>query len=944
MSEFPRVTRETFRAELERLAASFAANEDEYTSPAYPEAQVRLDFIDPFFRALGWDIENRANLPYSKRDVIVERGAEEGRPDYTFRIDGAPRFFVEAKAPHEKLENHVLRTKRYAWSTKQVFAVVLTDFEEFQFYDASLEPDPKHPLYGQRIDLRYPKYLDHIDRLWQLSRECVAAGSIDTLLIPDREKRALRYRLSVDDRFLEDMTRWREGLARAVHRRNPHLNDHALTDVVQRLLDRLIFIRVAEDRRIWEKLSLWERVQDWKMMGGKKPLLPMLNDLFQQVNEDFNGEIFKSHACEGISLDDWRLGEIVEELYPPHGPYRFDVIPVDIFGAVYERYLGKIIKVRGKDVNVEDKPEVRKAGGVYYTPKYIVDYIVKHTIGGLIEGKNPKEIEKIRILDPACGSGSFLLAAFQYLIDYHIAYYEKHPKEAHVRPLMPELLKDGNGMPRLSIHRKARILRQNLHGVDLDAQAVEITMMNLYLRALEGERDLPHKQQLLPELKYNIRRGNSLIGPDITEDQKLSEEELQRLNPFNWESKTEGFGNILQDGGFDAVIGNPPYLFITEISDLEKAVFEKSYSTFMYRYDVYGLFLEKTVRDLLKNGGVAGFIIPHTVLSNDSFEKLRRLLLTETQLRNVVDIGPGVFQGAKNETMVLIAERLAKPGDAKQPTEVSLTSAASFPNPHNRYELPQTAWLSNPKARWQVGVTPRDSIIVRKLSSAAHRLGQLCDINQGLRTGDNQKYLSLRQQSKKWKPAAGGKDVGRYEPIRVRQFVLYDPHKLDAPRRPEIFESAEKLVVQEIRNISLPRRIVATYDNEQIYVLQSTNVVNLKEKASKHWSLKYLLGILNSEAANFFFRHSFPGNNHIASWQLSEVPIPRAGKRVQEQVARMVDTLLNLHSKLSDTNRADRKAIQGRIRRIEGMLDRVTHDLYGLTAEERRLVEEHKAK
>ena len=418
-------------------------------------------------------------MAISVGEVLEEKGPGEGRPDYTFRIGGAAKFFVEAKAPHQDLdsEQHVLQVKRYAWSTREVFAAVLTDFEEFRFYDASLQPDPAHPHRGLIHKFLYREYLAKIDELWELSRERVAAGAIEALL--PRDKLSLRFRKPVDDAFLADMTRWRTDLAKAAHKGNSELDDRALTDVVQRLLDRLIFIRVAEDRRILEKNSLLDRALEWEALGGRKPLLPMLNELFHQINDDFNGEIFKYHACEEIQLDDPALHRIIKELYPPRSPYAFDYISVDIFGAVYERYLGKTIRVRGKEVKVEDKPEVRKAGGVYYTPKFIVEYIVKHTVGKVLEGKSPKEIEKVRILDPACGSGSFLLGAFEYLIDYHVAWYEKHPKDAVLHPLYPDLVRNGAGIPRLSIWRKAKILSHNLFGVDLDPQAVEITMMNL---------------------------------------------------------------------------------------------------------------------------------------------------------------------------------------------------------------------------------------------------------------------------------------------------------------------------------------------------------------------------------------------------------------------------------------------------------------------------------
>jgi len=281
-------TKESFQIELARLARLFASHEPEYGSASYPERQVRTDFLSPLFRALGWDVENRAGLSYSQREVIEEKGPTEGRPDYNFRIGGITRFFVEAKAPHENLdsERHVLQAKRYAWSTKEVFAVILTDFDEFRFYDASLEPDSRDPHRGLLLHLRYNEYLENIEKLWEFSRERVAAGSIEAML--PAEKRILRFRKPVDQKFLEDVTRWREELAIAVHQRNPGIGVRELTEIVQRLLDRFIFIRVAEDRQILPNRSLWERVQDWKAMGGRKPLLPMLNDLFHQINEDWD--------------------------------------------------------------------------------------------------------------------------------------------------------------------------------------------------------------------------------------------------------------------------------------------------------------------------------------------------------------------------------------------------------------------------------------------------------------------------------------------------------------------------------------------------------------------------------------------------------------------------------------------------------------------------------
>ena len=427
-----------------------------------------------------------------------------------------------------------MQAKKYAWNTKQVSFVLLTDFEEFRFYDASIIPDERKPDEGLLLNFRYTDYLANIAKLWDFSPERVAAGSLEALL--PRDRRTQRLRIPVDTVFLDEMTGWREELAKNIYKNNPALTARQLNEVVQRLLDRIVFIRVAEDRRVIEKNQLRDVVEEWKARGGKFHIFEGLNDLFHRINEDFNGEIFKPHLSEEIKIDSDVLARIIERLYPPKSPYRFDVIGVELLGSIYERYLGKTIRPTAKQVRVEEKPEVRKAGGVYYTPKYIVDYIVKNTVGKLIEGKTPKQIEKIRILDPACGSGSFLIGAFQCLIDYHARYLSEHPKEAQAHALFPDITKDPNGEPRLSVIRKAQILKNNLFGVDIDPQAVEITMMSLYLKALEGERSqLPPKQHLLPELKNNIICGNSLIGPDIYSQATLfGDAERDRINAFDW--------------------------------------------------------------------------------------------------------------------------------------------------------------------------------------------------------------------------------------------------------------------------------------------------------------------------------------------------------------------------------------------------------------------------
>jgi type I restriction-modification system DNA methylase subunit len=652
-----KTTIEVFREEIRKLVEKFERDKYFYLSKQYLEAQARQDFIDRFFEALGWDIGNKAELSPFEREVLLEKGETKGRPDYNFRIGGATKFYVEAKAPSEPLDKtaHIMQAKLYAWNTKDVFIVVLTDFEEFKVFDASLKPDPRNPNLGLIYDFKYTDYLEKLDKLWTLSRDEVASSSLDKLLLKDAQSK--RLRIPVDKSFLSDMTGWREELAKDLYRRNPDITVRMLNEVVQRILDRFVFIRTAEDRKIIEPKSLLELVELWKREGKRRPLLYHLNILFRQINGDLNGEIFKPHACESYEFDSSLLAKIIEWLYFPKCPYRFDVIGVELLGSIYERYLGNTIRLTAKRVKVEEKPEVRKAGGVYYTPKYVVDYIVNNTVGKLIEGKTPEEIASIKIIDPACGSGSFLLGAYQKLIDYHIKYYTEHPAEAGRSTLFPDLIIDPDGSHRLSITKKAEILQNNIYGVDIDPQAVEVSMMSLYIKALEGERTLPQNKELLPSLANNLKCGNSLIGYDFFEQQTLIEdEERERINPFDWNSKKVGFGDIMEKGGFDCVVGNPPWVDIKGMDpDLVDYYFQR-YSTTQNRMNIYATFVQKSL-EILYERGRFGFITPSSYLTQSSYTKLRKLILENTWIQKLVRLPDKVFTNVKAETAIVILEK-----------------------------------------------------------------------------------------------------------------------------------------------------------------------------------------------------------------------------------------------------------------------------------------------
>src|SRR5512139_239776 len=420
---------------IRALVRRFEEHHEAYRSGRYNETQLRREFLDPFFEALGWDVFNRQDYAEMYKDVVHEDSLEiEGEnkaPDYAFRVGGARKFFVEAKKPAVNIEFNIhpaFQLRRYAWSARLPLSI-LTDFEEFAVYDCRTRPDKGDKASTGRVMLlSYRDYIEKWDEIAAVfSRDAVLKGSFDKYAEGMKSRKGTT---EVDDAFLAEIERWRESLARNIALRNPQLTVRELNYSVQMTIDRIVFLRICEDRGI-------ERDEQLKEISHGRDIYQNLCQLFQRSDTRYNSGLFhfqkekeQSSASDsltpGLKIDDKVLQEILRNLYYPESPYVFKEIPSDILGQVYERFLGKVIRLTaGHQAKIEEKPEVRKAGGVYYTPTYIVDYIVENTVGKLLEGKTPAEAAKLKILDPACGSGSFLLGAYQTLLDWHVKWYSE---------------------------------------------------------------------------------------------------------------------------------------------------------------------------------------------------------------------------------------------------------------------------------------------------------------------------------------------------------------------------------------------------------------------------------------------------------------------------------------------------------------------------------------
>ena len=663
---------------LYELVERFDRNYEAYRSREYGEAQVRVDFINPLLEFLGWDVDNKQGRPEAYRDVIYEDRVKVGggtkAPDYGFYAGGARRFFLEAKKPSVDLQNDVspaVQLRRYAWSAKLPLSI-LTDFEEFAVYDCRLEPEKSDKPTTARLDfLTYDKYPDRWDEIYSVfSREAVLAGSFDKYAESMERKRGAE---TVNSAFLREIESWREVLARNIASLN-NLSRRQLNYAVQMTIDRIIFLRMAEDRG----------VEDYGRLLGLvngNGVYERLCHLFRDADDRYNSGLFHfrherdrneepDEFTTSLKIEDAVLREIIRSLYYPESPYEFSVLPLDVLGQVYEQFLGKVIRLEdGNRAIVEEKPEVRKAGGVYYTPTYIVDYIVKNTVGKLLEGKRPGRrggASRLRIVDPACGSGSFLIGAYEYLLDWHRDRYledgpEKHPKEVYQGP---------GGQWHLTIDEKRRILLNNIYGVDIDPQAVEVTKLSLLLKVLEGESSDSITRQLslvqeraLPDLDNNIKCGNSLIGPEFYDNQDLNlfgEEDFYRINVFDWK---EAFPQVFSadNPGFDAVIGNPPYIRIQtlrEFAPVEVEHYKEAYrSAGKGNYDIHVVFIER-VLSLLNKSGRLGYILPHKFFNAKYGASVRELISSGKHLSEIVHFGDEqVFTGATTYTALIFLDK-----------------------------------------------------------------------------------------------------------------------------------------------------------------------------------------------------------------------------------------------------------------------------------------------
>jgi adenine-specific DNA-methyltransferase len=968
---------------VSELVDRFEQNYAYYKGVKYQEAEVRKDFIDPFLIALGWDVNHEyQNNPYKQEVKVEKTQKQEGEKskkfaDYAFYLEPDfknPIFFVEAKKPAVLLENNTLyylQTHKYGWNAQTPLSI-LTDFEELIIIDCRTKP---HPIYSSNTAVQKYNYTQFKDeaifkKLYYLfSREAVVDGSISHFVetqIPKKKLKERQLKLfgggykAVDDDFLEYIDQLRLDLARAFHSNNPELTPKQLTEATQKTIDRLVFIRFLEDKQI-EFEDYINEIKNWKSFV----------QLSRTFDGKYNGIVFKESIIDKQSfkgVEDGLFHDICHDISSKESPYNFNVIPVHILGSIYERFLGKVVTIENGIVTIEPKPEVRKAGGVFYTPKYIVDYIIENSVGKVVKGKTPKEIDKLSFADISCGSGSFLIGVYEYLIDYHKHYYQdklqdKTEIDGRSEDLGNVMFNEGAWV--LTLKRKQDILLNCIYGVDIDNQAVEVSQLSLFLKLLEDENfgtttksgQITAFSKVLPDLTQNIRSGNSLVGWDIIENDDYSIEEQKEINPFDYRSS---FPKVFANGGFDALVGNPPY--VKEYTNRE--VFEVVKKSYLKKYyqgkmDLWYFFVCNGI-DLLKPKGQLGYIIPNNWTTNAGASILRNKIVDDSQIIEMIDFGSYmVFDSASIQTMVLLLEKasankiytleylkLLNSGNRIE-NAISLLQRNNHENNYfikpkfDRESFKNTYILFGNKdvnailnkifkcknfeldAKNEVAqgiVTPQDS--VNKKSSMKLNI----PIGKGIFviSIDELSEFNLDENEKNLiKPIYFSNQIEKYYTDKVnKSWIIYTDSKFQNPDSLDEFPNIKKhldkfkdVITSSNKPYGLHRaRKESFFKGEKIISLRKCSAQPTFAYAnfdtyvlqsyyiikSKRIELKYLIGILNSNLIKFWLlnKGKMQGNNYqIDKEPLLNIPIYRAPKKEdRNKVIELVDKIIETKS------------------------------------------------
>jgi len=850
---------------------------------------------------------------------------------------------------------------RFKW-TKSVTWALLSDFEGLRVFNA--EWKETDPFRAQFIGFDLDSYLKDFECLWWLSREETSAGRLEREA--DRVGKRIK-RLPVSLNLFDDLKLWRSELYKSLRGYNPFYSPAQIDEAVLRLLNRLIFIRTAEDRAV-EPPRLMPLLRELEDKRQLDQLASKLVELFRTFDATYNSELFAPHFSEELYCDRPPLESLIRGLYEKNFVrYNFNALEADVLGTVYQQYLGHVVTevqsetgLLGVASHVEEKRAKRKSQGIYYTPAFITRYIVQQTVGRYLEEQGYNPSRPPRILDMACGSGSFLIEAFDTL-DRFVA---KQRNQAHGES---DTLHDNL--------RRLELLQSCIFGVDKDKQAVDVARLNLMLRALHGRTKLP--------LLTNIYHADSL-RPETWEF-------FRQTSEFSQNSEVSG-------GLFDIIIGNPPYVRQETLGEEFKTFAQQNFETYAGTADLYIYFIEEAHK-LLKPGGYFGMIVSNKWMRSNYGKALRDFLSRECTLVEIVDFGElPVFQDAATFPVILITK---KTQTAKQnfiyapirrldfeslPQEISSVGKCL-----NEVALHGDSWtLTEDKHQTIFDKVRNLGIQLVDYPEVRIYRGLITGLGEAFVIGKSKRDSIVAQDPKSAdliKPFLFGDDIRNYH-INFREtYVICIPRgwtnnnkeksdawkwfEKDSPALANhlkpFADAAKKRLDKgdywwELRACSYysefekPKLIYPDIARESRFTLDRENFYLDSTSFMIPTDDLYLLSVLNSRLTFFYLKAICPvigdpnkgGRLRLKRVYIQTLPIRRidfgnpSEKSTHDEIIELVEEMLDLQKQRQQAEAAKedaRFALQKRIEAVDKEIDARVYRLYGLTEEEIRIVE-----
>lgn len=624
---------------IHALVEKYESNRNFYRTLNFNETQVRNEFLDPLFEVLGWDIRNMSGKKTNEREVLLEESLKADaathskKPDYTFRLFGERKFFLEAKKPCVDIstdDNPAKQVRRYGY-TANLKISVLSNFEDLYIYDTSYKVEDGDTLVKARIKAyHYTDYENVAEELLELvEKESVYTGHFEEVW-DDIELNVVHQ--SVDSLFLEQINQWRLMLGQQILSCDPDLEIDYLGDIVQSYINKILFLRVCEDRNI----ETYQRLLTIADHNSHKELVAKFKEADNKYNSGLFEELISEDVIGNISSSFWM---IIRQLYFPESPYSFTVLSSDILGRIYEIFLAEKLAVVDGELKIVKKPENAERD-IVTTPNFVVREILHQTAAEIIQGKTANEINNLKCADIACGSGAFLLELYQLLYDSLVDYYFENDRS--------KLVQTSIDTYKLPYEMKRNLLVNCIYGVDKDFNAVEACKFGLLLKLLEDEdvNSLSSFHPILPDLSNNIFYGNSLLSTaDVPADDAFE------INPFDFGDRT-----------FDLIVGNPPYMKTEDIKAFtpkEKSLYEKGnrYTSAYKQYDKYFLFIERAL-NLLKPDGYLGYVVPNKFMKVGAAKELRNFIANNAYLKTMISFGAHqVFADKSTYTCIIVLEK-----------------------------------------------------------------------------------------------------------------------------------------------------------------------------------------------------------------------------------------------------------------------------------------------